>query len=257
MTITFSFGRNWKSFSRFVTDAQLQEAQEDITAWLSPGEIAGKTVVDVGSGSGIHSYCFNRLGAASLLSIDVDPYSVACTSLFWERSGRPANWQVKQVSVLDEVAMASLGTFEIVYSWGVLHHTGNMWAAIDNASKLAKSRDAKFWLSIYTKGPNYQGDLESKQRFNGSYPLKKQVIIWRYLLKRWRWERGQGKRLKGWFWHGRGMNAYHDAIDWFGGLPYEVASRDEIVAFLVQRRWTLDKAHDVVEGGCSSYLFHR
>jgi SAM-dependent methyltransferase len=255
--LSFSFGRNWRSYARFVSQSAIDEAARDIADWLGEDGVSGKTIVDVGCGSGIHSLGFHRLAAANLVSLDVDPDSVACTRQFWEKSGRPSNWRVMQSSVLDEQAMAGLGQFDIVYSWGVLHHTGQMWQAIDNASRLAKADGGRLWIALYAKGDNYPGDLESKLSFNRKSWMAKQAFVLRYLVRRWRNERRQGRRLKDWFWHGRGMNAYHDAIDWFGGLPYEVASVEEVIAFLAERGWKLDRVDEVGEGGCSTFLLHR
>lgn len=153
--------------------------------------------------------------------------------------------------------MANLGQFDIVYSWGVLHHTGRMWEAIDSASRLAKPANSWFWLSIYAKGPDYPEHLKIKQRYNGWPWYFRQAYVWRFLYRRWRGERRLGKRIHEWFWHGRGMNAYHDARDWFGGLPYEVASVQEVREFLGARGWFLDRVNEASESACSIYLFRR
>jgi ribosomal protein L11 methylase PrmA len=110
----FSFGRNWQSFSRFATEATVQEAQQDLVNWLGPAGITGKTVIDIGCGSGINSLGFYRLGAKSITSIDIDRDCVACTQAFWERAGKPGNWRVSEGDILDAVAMATLGHFDIV-----------------------------------------------------------------------------------------------------------------------------------------------
>jgi 2-polyprenyl-6-hydroxyphenyl methylase/3-demethylubiquinone-9 3-methyltransferase len=254
--VTFSFGRNWRSFSRFVSEDRLRGAQNDIVDWLGEGGVAGKTVLDIGCGSGIHSLGFHRLGAKSVLSLDVDPHSVACTRRFWERSGKPANWRVDQMSVLNAQRMAALGHFDIVYSWGVLHHTGQLWTAMDVASRLGNP-GGRLWISIYTKGPEYPDHLSTKQRFNSASWLEKQRMLARHLRRLWRYEKSMGKSFREWFWPERGMNAYHDAVDWLGGLPYEVASVQEVTAFLAERGWMLERMLERCEGGCSVYLFRK
>ena len=40
--------------------------------------------------------------------------------------------------------------FDIVYCWGVLHHTGNMWKAIDNSTEFV-SDTGLYYISIYVK----------------------------------------------------------------------------------------------------------
>jgi 2-polyprenyl-6-hydroxyphenyl methylase/3-demethylubiquinone-9 3-methyltransferase len=255
--VSFSFGRNWKSFSRFVSESTIQQAQADILDWLGPDSVAGKSIVDIGCGSGIHSLCFYRLGAESLLSLDVDPHSVACAQRFWNEAGRRATWRIAKVSILDAPAVAAFGEFDIVYSWGVLHHTGQLWAAMENASGLAKRKNSRLWISIYAKGPTYRRHLKIKQLYNSWPWFLKHALVVAFLLRRWRRAHRAGKNLKDWFWHGRGMNAYHDAVDWLGGLPYEVASVEEVTAFLAERGWSLERVRDVPEGQCSIYLFRR
>jgi 2-polyprenyl-6-hydroxyphenyl methylase/3-demethylubiquinone-9 3-methyltransferase len=254
--ITFSFGRNWRSFSRFVSDERIQVAEGDIVDWLGEAGVSGKDVIDIGGGSGIHSLCFYNLHAKSLLSVDVDPLSVACTRRFWKRTGKPRNWRVDELSVLDTERLARLGCFDIIYSWGVLHHTGKLWAAMENVSKLGRP-GARLWISIYTKGPNYQEHLATKVRFNNVSWLEKKKMLARHLRRIWGYDKSVGKSFRQFFWPGRGMNAYHDAVDWLGGLPYEVASVDEVTQFLSARGWTLERVLERYEGGCSVYLFRR
>jgi len=254
--VTFSFGRNWKSYSRFVSEDSIKAAEQDILDWLGPDSVAGKSVVDVGCGSGIHSLCFYRLGAQHLLSLDVDPYSVECAQRFRREAGEPANWQVLHASILDG-SLTGVGNFDIVYSWGVLHHTGNMWAAIENASRLAKPQNSCFWISLYAKGPFYPRHLEIKQLYNRLPWLLKHTMVAAFLLRRWHRAHKAGRKLRDWFWHGRGMNAYHDAVDWLGGLPYEVATVEEVKTFLAQRGWVLERVREVPDGQCSVYLFRR
>ena len=49
----------------------------------------------------------------------------------------------------------------------------------------------------------------------------------------------------------RGMNKFHNAIDWLGGLPYEVCDPEVLFAFLKQNGFE-DPIYfkDKNEGGC-------
>ncbi|HEY6187402.1 MAG TPA: class I SAM-dependent methyltransferase [Pyrinomonadaceae bacterium] len=253
--ITFSFGQNWRSFVDTVSEDAVQRAMKDIEEWLGRESIAGKSVLDIGCGSGIHSLCFHMLDAREVVSIDVDPYSVESTQLLWEKAGKPSNWTIRHGSVLDQDFVQSLEPSEIVYSWGVLHHTGKMWEAIENASTRVK-KGGLFWIAIYVKGPNYPQHLALKQSYNRASKLGKKIIEQKEILKimRQRWKNGQDPFA----WNEkkeRGMDTYHDLIDWLGGLPYEVASTDEITGFCQERGFVLEKIDGAGEGGNAKYLF--
>ncbi len=51
------------------------------------------------------------------------------------------------------------------------------------------------------------------------------------------------------------MNVYHDIVDWLGGLPYEVASAEEVVAFTRKQGLILEKLRTSFEGGNNVFLF--
>jgi 2-polyprenyl-6-hydroxyphenyl methylase/3-demethylubiquinone-9 3-methyltransferase len=66
-----------------------------------------------------------------------------------QRSGIDADrWQIMQGSVLDSAFMQQLPMADVVYSWGVLHHTGAMWPAIDAAAACVQA-DGLFAIAIY------------------------------------------------------------------------------------------------------------
>lgn len=255
--ITFSFGENWKDYVGTIDNDDITSANEDITDWLSENEITDKDIIDIGCGSGIHSYCFYKHGANKLVSVDADPRSVEATSLLRDRAEQPSNWTVSVGSILDDSLLENLGKFDVVYSWGVLHHTGEMWQAIENASTLAKP-GGLFWISLYSKGPGYPKDLAIKQKYNKLSNVGKKIFIARKIVKIM-WKRlKKGKNPITWNEKvGRGMHKYHDIIDWYGGLPYEVASKDEIESFLDKRNFNLVRAQETKERTCSVYLFKK
>jgi 2-polyprenyl-6-hydroxyphenyl methylase/3-demethylubiquinone-9 3-methyltransferase len=191
------------------------------------------------------------------VSIDADPASVRATRRCWEQAGRPETWTVTQGSILDREFLRGLGRFDIVYAWGVLHHTGRMWEAIGHAFNLAET-GGRVWISIYTKGPKYPRHLAMKRRFNAASALGKWCLLRLAILRAmavriyrrqnpFTWNQSQL----------RGMNVYHDLVDWLGGLPYEVASADEVVQFAAARGLVLERIKPVVEGRCSTYVFRR
>jgi SAM-dependent methyltransferase len=255
--ITFSFGQNWRSYVDTVTESSVERAMNAITEWLSQDLIAGKTVLDIGSGSGIHSLCFHLLGARQVISLDVDPASVESTRVMWEKAGSPSNWKILHGSILDQDFVGSVGKHEIVYSWGVLHHTGAMWEAIGNACSLVEG-EGRFLIAIYVKGPKYGEHLALKRSYNRAGLLGKKFMVWREIAKIMRHRRRVG--LNAWEWnekYDRGMDVYHDIVDWLGGLPYEVASKEEIVEFCQSKGFRLEKVGELAEGCNNTYLFSR
>jgi len=147
----FAFGENWARFLTSLSDAQIEEATRAVST-LVGRDLRDTTFLDIGSGSGLSSLAARRLGAR-VRSFDYDAQSVACTQELRQRffPGDDA-WTVAQGSVLDQPFLATLGQFDIVYSWGVLHHTGQMWHAIENAARLVRP-GGLFIIGIY----NFRG----------------------------------------------------------------------------------------------------
>jgi len=255
--VTFSFGKNWKSFVRGVTDEDVASARRDIVSWLGEDAIAGKRVLDIGCGSGIHSYCFHQLGARELISFDYDQHSIEATGKLWKQAGRPGNWRVERGSVLDGGFMTTLGRCQIVYSWGCLHHTGAMWDAVTNAGR-AVAESGLLWIALYTAGPLYATHLALKERYNRASAVGKRVMIYRKILQMM-WERLHA-RQNPFTWNRRttrGMNVYHDLVDWYGGLPYEVAGVGEVIEFCQKQGFDSKRVLERAEGANSVYLFQR
>src|SRR2546423_4135246 len=128
----FEFGKNWSRFLAELDDRRIARAEESLREMLEITDLRGKNFLDVGSGSGLFSLAARRLGAR-VHSFDYDPQSVACTRELRRRFfPDDAQWQVEEGSALDEKFVRALGTVDVVYSWGVLHHTGAMWRALEH-----------------------------------------------------------------------------------------------------------------------------
>lgn len=254
--ITFSFGENWESLVRDFSEERVRLAQEDIVRWVGEDRVRGRRVLDIGCGSGLHSLVFGRLGASELFSFDLDPRSVAATQSLWERAGKPRNWKIAPGSILDDSFLEPLlrsGGFDLVYGWGVLHHTGAMWHAVENAASLVPE-GGLLWLALYNKTAEYPAELALKQRYNRASRLGKRFMvaieIAAVIGRRLRvfcahlYHRRFGQLFNPLAWNeskGRGMDVYHDIVDWLGGLPYEVATVEEVCGFLQPRGFKLEQ----------------
>jgi 2-polyprenyl-3-methyl-5-hydroxy-6-metoxy-1,4-benzoquinol methylase len=144
----FEFGKNWSRFLDTLDDAHIARAEASLKEMLELDTLTGKSFLDIGCGSGLFSLAARRLGA-SVHSFDYDPHSVACTAelrrRYFDGDGR---WTVEEASALDVAYIRSLGTYDVVYSWGVLHHTGQMWKALENA-RLPVAANGKLFIAIY------------------------------------------------------------------------------------------------------------
>ena len=172
----FAFGANWKSFVNLVDETRIDAARRSLTEALSVTDLSGRRFLDIGCGSGLFSLAAHQLGA-QVRSFDFDSDSVAAAAELRRQRAPRSDWIVEQGSILDEQYVAGLGSHDVVYSWGVLHHTGNLWHAVDAAARLVRPRGLLF-ISVY----NDQG-FESrmwrrvKQRYNASGPLARRALL--------------------------------------------------------------------------------
>jgi 2-polyprenyl-3-methyl-5-hydroxy-6-metoxy-1,4-benzoquinol methylase len=227
----FEFGRNWAAFLDVLDDERIAKAEESLREMLEVDDLRGKTFLDIGSGSGLFSLAARRLGAR-VHSFDYDTDSVGCTRELKKRyfPEDPA-WTVEQGSALDADHVRSLGTFDVVYSWGVLHHTGEMWHALGNAV-IPTRPGGKLFIAIYNDtGSQAKRWHWIKKTYCRLPRLLKTPFAAAVILP------DELKRLAAsllslrpmdyvhsWtrYREGRGMNRWHDVIDWVGGYPYEV-----------------------------------
>src|SRR5947209_15483824 len=234
----FEFGKNWSRFLDVLDDERIARAEESLKQMLEVADLDGRSFLDIGSGSGLFSLAARRLGAR-VHSLDYDPNSVACTNELRRRFfPGDAGWVVQEGSALDEEYIRSLGGFDVVYSWGVLHHTGDMWRALANAA-LPVAPGGRLFVAVY----NDTGSQSARWKWiKKTYNQLPRLLRPPFALAMMAPEEGKAllrsivllrpseyARRCTRYDENRGMSRWHALVDWLGGHPYEVAEHAEAV----------------------------
>jgi 2-polyprenyl-3-methyl-5-hydroxy-6-metoxy-1,4-benzoquinol methylase len=259
----FRFGENWASFSREIDEVRLGAARENL-ARLVP-DLAGKTFLDVGSGSGLHSVSALDLGVSRLLAVDLDPVSVATTRSVLTSRSRATAWECEIRSVFD-LQPETEGTFDVVYSWGVLHHTGAMYEAVERAAAMvapggllaiALYRKTPFcWLWKIEKRLYSRAPAAVQRGFRALYIAAMRAA--HVLLRRDFDAMVKSYRAR------RGMDFEHDVHDWLGGYPYESIAPRDLEQLLGARGFVLERSFvrrnlgfGLFGSGCDEFAFRK
>lgn len=261
----FEFGKNWSRFLELLDDTRIERAEESLRQMLEVEDLSGQSFLDIGSGSGLFSLAARRLGAR-VHSFDYDPHSVACTTELRRRYfPGDRDWKIEEASALDTDYVKSLGEFDVVYSWGVLHHTGEMWRALDNA-QLPVCRGGKLFIAIYNDmGSRSRRWVWLKRTYNdlprvlkspfalmAVAPQEAKSLLRSIVMLK------PGEYVRSWTQYNknRGMSRWRDIVDWVGGYPYEVAKPEEIFDFYRARGFQLVKMKCGGVGlGCNEFVF--
>ena len=252
----FNFGMNWAKYSKnSLNNQKFTAALNSLDQLIGKERIIGARFLDVGCGSGIFAISASKLGAKEVIGIDKSDVSIK-TSLKNVARFLPKNRIILRTKSIFDEDIAKLGKFDVVYSWGVLHHTGNMWKAIDISSKLVEA-EGLFVISIYNKHWSSPIWKRIKYFFNISPLLVQKLMISFfyaiiYFVKFLITKKNPLSTMR------RGMTFYYNLIDWIGGYPYEYALKDEIIHFIENNGFKLIKfINSPVPTGCNEFVFRK
>lgn len=257
----FAFGANWRQLVEGVTPEQERLAAESLVAGLGTRDLSGMTFLDIGCGSGLFSLAARRCGAR-VTSFDFDPDSVACAQELRRRYQLGAEWEVLQGSVLDEEFLQGLGEFDVVYAWGVLHHTGHMWDAIDNAAtKVAPG--GRLFVALYNDQGWVSRIWTGIKKAYVDFPFFRPALVAGSWLAIWgRQFAADSVRhrspAKSWREYGeRGMSPWRDLVDWVGGYPFETTRPEPVISRLESAGFTLEHLTRRDGRGNHEFVFRR
>jgi ubiquinone/menaquinone biosynthesis C-methylase UbiE len=252
----FSFGTNWKAFSeRELCVQQLNDASRSVKTLLEIESLKDLSFLDVGCGSGLFSLAAYELGAKRIVGIDIDPMCISVSEQNRNKFIPSAPIEFIEGSALDQERLKSLGEFDIVYAWGSLHHTGEMYEAIKAVSRQVAA-GGTYVLAIYNRHVTSRIWRFIKWLYNKLPPFGQEIMAFlffiviffaKYLITH------KNPLIKE-----RGMNFWRDVIDWIGGYPYEYASPQEIEEYLTKQGFVLRRfVKAQVPTGCNEYIFQK
>lgn len=264
--LRFDFGENWRSFvSTAVSTEQIVSAADSIRRILGVQHLRGRSFLDIGCGSGLFSLGACLLGAKHVMSFDYDQNSVEASQSLRSRANIDTDrWQILQGSVLDTQFLSGLAPADVVYSWGVLHHTGSMWRAIDNAAGKVQP-GGQFALAIYNSVDRLIGGSamwwQVKRAYNLAPPGVRRLMelgyAGTYLTRDAMRLHNPLRTIPDYSASsGRGMDFWHDARDWLGGFPYEYATANQVTSYVCSRFGMKPTYLTVSDGnGCNEFSF--
>lgn len=260
----FAFGDNWASYAALVDEERLAEAERGLVRLLGPDGLRGRTMLDIGCGSGLHAAAAGRLGAARIVAVDLDSWSVETTRAVLTRHAPLVSSEVRQADVFD-LDPATAGHFDLVYSWGVLHHTGAMGEALGRAAAMV-APGGLFAFALYRR-TRLCGVWRREKRWYAAARPSAQAMARRIyvalLRAKFAMTGGDFRTYVANYQSARGMDFRHDVHDWMGGYPYESISPAEVdgrmrtLGFEHVRSFTQTASLGLFGSGCDEYVYRR
>jgi 2-polyprenyl-3-methyl-5-hydroxy-6-metoxy-1,4-benzoquinol methylase len=279
----FSFGRNWRNFvEKNFSAERVANAKTRLLQLLRLDNLNGYTFLDIGCGSGLHSLAALQSGASRVVSLDYDRDAVETTRYLRSLEGNPDHWEIKQGSVLDDIFMRFLPPADIIYTWGVLHHTGDTWKALANA-RIPLSANGVLFVALYSYtsyynaylacgNPTPEQWLEIKKQYNRAGILGKRIMEGQYSSQMFLWRdlhhflselKSPSKAMQrirdfsrtvSSYKKNRGMEFWTDVRDWLGGWPMDFLKESEVVQF-AEARLGLELLDMITGEGNTEFVF--
>ena len=259
----FEFGENWAEFAAKLTPSHVDNAVRSL-ARLLPDGLAQASFLDIGCGSGLSAVAAARLGAARIEACDIDENSVRTTEQVLAKFAPAVQRRVRLASVFD-LSPAVDGQFDVVHSWGVLHHTGAMDRAVKAAAALVRP-GGLFVVALYNKTALCGAWTVEKRIYARSPRVLQKLAQVAFVAARLPVQAVMFRRspfaLIREYDANRGMNYWNDVHDWLGGYPYESATPAETDAmvgpsFARERAFTTAGRLGVFGSGCNEFVFRR
>jgi 2-polyprenyl-3-methyl-5-hydroxy-6-metoxy-1,4-benzoquinol methylase len=261
----FDFGQNWSEFSdNAATQERVAQARAQFASLMGDIELNGRSFLDIGFGQGFSLLSALALGAR-VAGCDINPKCHEVIdrnrALFPEVGTGTILLHVG--SILDAAAVAALrgmpGSegrgFDVVHSWGVLHHTGDLRRALTNAGSLVRP-GGHFVVAIYNRHWSSRPWHTVKVLYVRSPGWLQRTLVALLYPVIWLAKLAVTRRNPASM--DRGMDFYYNVVDWVGGYPYEYASITEMEEICRPMGFSLVRSIAAnVPTGCNELIFRK
>ncbi len=260
----FEFGENWKNYSKTIDQKRINSAIEGVKK-LFPDGLAGKTFLDIGCGSGLHSLAALSLGAASVTAVDIDENSVSTTQELLTKYAPGSEMEPRRLRLFSTRRQMRLARSTSSIP-GVCCITPATCGEQSNVQLNFVNSGGQFAIAIYS-ATSCDSMWKAEKKFYSRAPRPIQWTIWQiymaaFLTAKTLLGRNPISYVRNYS-EMRGMNFSHDAHDWLGGYPYETATATEIhdrickMGFTEKRSFPLPVSRGLFGSGCHEFVFQK